>query len=131
MTASDHSHPRPARAGPFQLAAMTRYCMFTTGQRASAEPGWHPQHMDASRAVGQFRSHHAGRMSPGRVAGRGWPSADRLAVTQPRGTALLVLLAVGLAVAGVNPMPLLVGFVPFTVVHGVRRYGWRILSVYT
>jgi hypothetical protein len=45
-------------------------------------------------------------------------------------TALLVLLAVGPAVAGVNPTPLLIGFVPFTVVHGVRRYGWRTVSVY-
>jgi len=52
-------------------------------------------------------------------------------VTQRVVTALLVLLAVGLAVAGVNPTPMLVGFVPFTVVHGVRRYGWRTLSVYT
>jgi hypothetical protein len=39
-------------------------------------------------------------------------------------TALLVLLAVGLAVGGVNPMPSVLGFVPFAIIHGVRRYGW-------
>jgi uncharacterized membrane protein len=45
-------------------------------------------------------------------------------------TALLVLLAVGLAVAGVSPMPLVLGFVPFAVIHGVRRYGWLGFSAY-
>jgi len=55
---------------------------------------------------------------------------DRLGVIQRLLTALLVLLAVGLAVAGVNPMPLVLGFVPFAVIHGVRRYGWHAFSAY-
>jgi uncharacterized membrane protein len=72
---------------------------------------------------------------PARPASPGQPAAtsrprDRLAGLQRLVTVLLVLLAVGLAVAEVDITPLLLGFVAFAVLHGVRRYGWRALSAY-
>lgn len=71
---------------------------------------------------------------PARPASPGQPATrrpqDRLAVLQRLVTALLVLLAVGLAIAGINITPLLLGLVAFAVPHGVRRYGWQALSVY-
>jgi uncharacterized membrane protein len=72
---------------------------------------------------------------PARPATPGQPAAtsrprDRLAGLQRLVTALLVLLAVGLAVAGIEITPLLLGLVAFAVPHGVRRYGWQALSAY-
>jgi hypothetical protein len=65
--------------------------------------------------------------SPGQPAASSWPQ-DRLAVIQRLVTALLVLLAVGLAVAGIDNTPLLLGLVAFAIMHGLRRYGWQDLS---
>jgi uncharacterized membrane protein len=72
---------------------------------------------------------------PARQASPGQPAAtsrprDRLAGLQRLVTVLLVLLAIGLAMAGIEITPLLLGFVAFAVLHGVRRYGWQTLSAY-